>query len=331
MKIYSVILILLIFWRFDLKAQKSTENFVFFNLDRERIRESSFLLTHGFTGAQLKYTWRELEPQKDHYDFHSIYDDLEFLKKHHKKLFVQLQDVTFDTARINIPDYLIENPLYNGGADIQYQTNDVDSIIRQDGFVARRWDPLVAGRFYKLLSELGKKFDGKIEGICLPETSVGFGETGKLYPPGFTPDVYRDAIINQMKALRKAFPHSVVIQYANFMPGEWLPWNDRGYLESLYRFAEENNIGMGGPDIKIYKKAQMNHSYKFLKQYSDYIKTGMAVQWGNYEEINPKTGKQVTIAEILEFGENEIGTDYIFWCTQEPYYTKYLIPFIRNE
>ena len=88
---------------------------------------------------------------------------------------------------------------------------------------------------------------------------------------------------------------------------------------------------MGGPDIKIYKKAQMDHSYKFLKKFSKDIKTGIAVQWGNYEEINPKTGKQVTVDEIYTFGMDEIGLDYIFWCTQEPYYIDYLIPFLKKE
>ena len=106
--------------------------------------------------------------------------------------------------------------------------------------------------------------------------------------------------------------------------------DDKGYLESLYQFASENNIGMGGPDIKIYKKAQMDHSYQFLKKFSNDIRTGIAVQWGNYEEINPKTGKQVTVEEIYYFGNDEIGLDYIFWCTQEPYYTDHLIPFLKG-
>ena len=134
-----------------------------------------------------------------------------------------------------------------------------------------------------------------------------------------------------MEISKEAFHKSVVIQYANFMPGEWLPWEDKGYLESLYQCAAENDIGMGGPDIKIYKKVQMNHSYRFLKEFSNDIKTGIAVQWGNYEEINPKTEMEVTVDEIYKFGQNEIGLDYIFWCTQEPYYTNRLIPYLEKQ
>ena len=239
--------------------------------------------------------------------------------------------MTFDTARVNVPKYIRELPEYNGGVAIQYLTDDKENIIRQDGYVARRWDSKVAERFHLLISELGKHFDGKIEGVNFPETAVGFGDSGKLYPEGFTPEGYRNAILKQMKAGKKAFQNSVVLQYANFMPGEWLPWEDKGYLESLYQFAKEHNIAMGGPDIKIYKKAQINHSYKFLKTFSDDITTGVAVQWGNYEEINPKTARQVSIEEIHTFGKEEVGLDYIFWCTQEPFYSEHLHPYLEKQ
>lgn len=326
----SYLLVLIIFST-DLQAQKQIENFVFFNMDRHRIREVSFLTTKNIVGAQLKYTWRELEASKNDYNFQVIQDDLDYLASHGKKLFIQIQDVSFDTTRLLVPDYLITEPAYHGGVAIQYLTEDDDTIIKQDGYVARRWDLNVATRYGIFLNELGKQFDGLIEGINLPETAVGFGESGILYPDGFTPELYRDAIITQMKMAKQAFPKSVVIQYANFMPGEWLPWDDKGYLESLYQFASENEIGMGGPDIKIYKKAQMNHSYKFLKKFASSTRTGIAVQWGNYEELNPKTAQEVTVKEIYDFGKNEIDLDYIFWCTQEPYYTKDLIPFLKGE
>ena len=310
-------------------AQKNVEHFVFFGMDRERIQETSFLNHDGFEGAQLKYSWKELEPEKDKYDFGEIRNDLTFLKRHGKKLFIQLQDVTFDTARVFVPNYIMTDSKYGGGANIQYLTDDDENIIRQDGYMARRWDPNVAERFYNLIYALAREFDGKIEGLNFAETAVGFGESGKLYPDGFSPEIYRDAIIKQMEVARNAFQKSVVLQYANFMPGEWLPWKNHGFLESLYQFASEHDVAMGGPDIKIYKKAQMNHSCKFLKQFSDDIKTGIAVQWGNYEEINPKTGKQVTVEEIYNFGMDEIGLDYIFWCTQEPFYSHNLLPFLE--
>ncbi len=49
------------------RVSEGPKNFIFFNRDRERISEASFLKTASIIGAQLKYTWRELEPKRDQY------------------------------------------------------------------------------------------------------------------------------------------------------------------------------------------------------------------------------------------------------------------------
>src|SRR6266566_8099032 len=87
----------LIWWMFmslgcSAGAGESPRHYVFFNRDRERISDPAFLGTKAFEGAQLKYTWRELERAKDSYDFSAIQHDLAFLSSKGKKLFIQLQD-----------------------------------------------------------------------------------------------------------------------------------------------------------------------------------------------------------------------------------------------
>ena len=331
MKQILIALTLFLFTYNNVLAQKKIKNFIFFGLDRVRIHDTSFLNNDQITGAQLKYMWRELEQTENQYNLEFIQNDLDFLTSKGKRLFVQLQDVTFDTALCKpVPDYLITDKRYHGGVNIQYETNETDETTQVGGYVARRWDKQVVERFNELLTLLGRRFDGKIEGINLPETSVEFGTTGKLYPEGFTPGIYRNAIMEYMVMAKKAFPRSVVIQYANFMPGEWLPGDDKSYLKSLYEFASKGKIGMGGPDIKIYQKNHMNHGYKFLREYTNLITSGVAVQEGNYEEINPKTGKRVTVKEIYDFAKDYLVLDYIFWCTQEPYYSDELLPFLKT-
>jgi len=61
-------------------AAHAAHHYVFFNRDRERISEPVFLGTKAFAGAQLKYTWRELEPEKDAYDFSAIAKDLKMAR-----------------------------------------------------------------------------------------------------------------------------------------------------------------------------------------------------------------------------------------------------------
>lgn len=312
-------------------------HYVFFNLERRRISEPSFKDAAAWEGAQLKYTWRELEPQKDRYDFRAVREDLKVLDSRKKRLFLQFQDVSFGDSIVNVPRYLTEEAVYSGGADRQYRFEGEDeSRAVPEGWVARRWDPAVRARFQKLLAALGKEFDAGIEGVNLPETAVSFGESGRWFPRGFTFEKYRDAVIENMKALKAAFPKSVTMQYANFMPGEWLPENDRSYLRSVYREARRLRVGVGGPDLLPYKRGQMNHAYRFLREWSSggaagAAPAGIAVQWGNYEYINPQTGKRVTIPDLVRFADEYLRVRYIFWCMQEPFYSQELLPFIRRS
>ena len=71
-------------------------HFVYFSKDRDAVRNHPFLTMPQFSGAQIMYSWDQLEPLKDQYDFAIVYDDYEYLKSHWKKLFIQLQDVTFN-------------------------------------------------------------------------------------------------------------------------------------------------------------------------------------------------------------------------------------------
>jgi len=306
-------------------AAKSVHHYVFFGLDREKVKEAkSFLQTPAFEGAQIAYTWRQLEQGKDNYDFSEIREDLAFLNAHGKKLWIQFQDVSFNPNRVPVPKYLLNDPQYNGGADKQWRIpgNDESTAVHE-GWMARRWDPAVQERLYKLFAALGEEFDGRIEGINLSETSSIFGWTGKLFPKGYSEEIYRDAIIANMKALKRAFPKSIAMQYANFMPG------GRSDLEVVYKAARASHIAVGGPDLLPFRPFQQENSYPLLRESSGKVPTGLAVQEGNYEDIDRKTGKRASIGELLKFGTDDLKLDYIFWCTEEPYFSNELVPFLK--
>jgi hypothetical protein len=318
--------------RLDHRRMKPIHHYVFFGGERERIRTAtSFLESRNIEGAQVIYPWRMLEPRRGEYDFTPVRDDLAFLTSKGKKLWVQLQDVSFSESRINVPKYLLEDSAYHGGAAKQYTFHgENDSSATVAGWVARRWDPAVQDRFQKLLFALGKEFDGKIVGINLPETSIDFGETGRFFPAGFSVEGYREAIPANFKALKLAFPASVAMQYANFMPGEWRPSKDRGYLQGIYRAAKSAHVGVGGPDLLPYREGQLKSSYPLIRAASGFVPAGIAVQDGNLEQINPNTGKRVTVAELLEFAMQYLRVDYIFWGMQEPYYSGEVIPLLNR-
>ncbi|MCC6154062.1 MAG: DUF4962 domain-containing protein, partial [Candidatus Hydrogenedentes bacterium] len=280
------------------------------------------------TGAQLKYTWRELEPERDHYDLSLIGEDLSFLEEHNRKLFIQIQDVSFDEEKL-VPEYLMTDPAFGGGVARKYEEGE-DGKATFDGWVARRWDPAVRERFIRLLAAIGKEFDGRIEGINLPETSIGFGESGKYHPSGFTYEQYRDGVKATMRGARDAFPRSHVIQYANFMPGEWLPWDDKGYLRSVYAYAASIGIGVGGPDVLPHRKGQLSHSYPLIASRGISQIAGVAVQDGNLAEVNPESGKRVNARELYTFAKSTLKVNYIFWGVEEPFYSEDVIPFLES-
>lgn len=303
-------------------------HYVFYGMDREALhKDSLFLQSKGFEGAQVAYSWRQLEPAMDRYDFARIREDLKLLDQHGKKLWIQLQDVSFTNAHIPVPQYLLDDPRYNGGAAQQYQIEgDDESTGRPHGWAMRRWDPAVQERFHKLLAELGREFDGRIEGINFAETSVIFGATGRFFPAGFSFEGYRDAVILNMQALKRAFPKSVTLVYANFMPGEWRATNDRGYLVAVYRAARELGVGVGGPDLMPHRRGQLKTSYPLIRESSRSVPAGIAVQDGNLEEIDPKTGARVTVQQLIDFAANNLGAHYVFWGTQEPFYSADVLP-----
>ncbi|MDC7231862.1 MAG: hypothetical protein PQJ58_01425 [Spirochaetales bacterium] len=300
-------------------------HFVYFARDREAIESHSFLGVSRLEGAQIMYAWKQLEPEKGIYDFSLIEKDLQYLEKRGKKLFVQLQDSTFNPGRKAVPDYLLTSE-YGGGAVKMINDDGV-----HEGWAAKKWNPEVQKRFSGLLIELGKQFDGRIEGINLQETAAAGGSDD----PSFSPALYAEAIKRNMLAMKEGFSRSTVMQYANFMPGEWLPWEDEGYLRSIYAYGEQIGVGLGAPDLMITRRGQLNHALAMMHEHEYSVPLGIAVQDGNYigETGNTRVvSDRATIVPMLEgFAKGFLNVDYMFWSFQEPYFSEDVLPFFNPE
>lgn len=314
----------------SLNANGQIRHYLFIGMDRDLLKDSTTWTNDAFEGVQIAYSWRQLETEKDEYDFDMVYEDLELLKRHGKKLFIQIQDAAFSTKWTMVPKYLIEDSIYHGGMNLQYkfESND-ETKYRVLGGVARRWDPAVQKRLHKLYKTLGEAFDGRIGGINTEETAADFGE-GPLHPPGYSFKRYRDAIIENVMVLKKAFPNTVVMLYANFMPGGFIPGGDTTLLRSVYEAAWKKNIAVGGPDLLPYQRYQMNNSYQLIRESYQKVSSGVAVQDGTQEYIHPKTGKLVTAADIYSFAKEYLYVTYVFWGSEEPFLHSQVIPFLKT-
>lgn len=304
------------------RAPSTPQQFIFFGRDRARINESAFLTNPAIAGAQLRYTWRELEPARDQYAFQPILDDIAVLAAHGKRLFIQVQDATF-SATLPVPDYL-RSEEFNGGAERKWESGA--SGARFDGWVARRWDAQVRRRFAQLLDTLGRAADARIAGINLAETAISF-DNGGMPPRGYSPEQYAAGIKALMSAARRAFPRSVVIQYANFMPGDSPP--STPFLRDVYAHAAAIGVGVGGPDILPFRRFQRVNSLPLIGGRPADVLAGMAVQDGNLRDVNPATRRRVAVPELYRYAVEELHLDYIFWGTEEPFYTEEVLPFLR--
>ncbi len=278
------------------------------------------------TGAQIIYSWKQLEPKKGVYDFSKIENDLNFLNSIHKYLFIQLQDRSFEPTIFNIPDYIREDKIYHGGVAMQYDFPGEGKSITM-GWVARVWDPAVKERFHLLIEKLADQFDGKIYGINLPETAVDFDPNNP--PKDFTFDNYFRAELENIGMVKKSFHKSIVIQYVNFFPGEWN--NDHRYMSRLFSYAIQHQIGLGGPDVVPYRKAQMKNSYPFFHKFRGKLLTGMAIQEPDYTYKNPATEDYYKFSDFYEFTKNYLGASLLFWNVQKPFFTEQLMPKLNAQ
>ena len=279
------------------------------------------LKNNCINGVQIIYSWKQLEPKKNVYDFSKIEKDLELLNKAHKKLFIQIQDRSFTPDVFNVPDYIREEVMYHGGVEMQYDFPGEGKPITT-GWVARTWDPAVQERFQLLIQQLSAQFDGKIYGINLPETSADFDPNHM--PIDFTSDKYFDSVIDNIGYLKKTFQQSMVIQYVNFFPGEWD--NDHHYMSRLFAFAMKHNIGLGGPDVVPYKDSQMKNSYPFFHKHKGKVLTAVAIQEPDYTYKNPSTGDFYNFYDFYSFAKEFLGAAILFWNIEEPFFSNQLLP-----
>ncbi|MEP6509062.1 MAG: hypothetical protein ABJC63_12635, partial [Gemmatimonadales bacterium] len=109
------------------------------------------------------------------------------------------------------------------------------------------------------------------------------------------------------------------------------PTEDKLYLARVYGAAKNANVGVGGPDLMPFKPGQLKSSYPLIRGSASRVPTGIAVQDGNLEEINPNTCKRVTASELFDFARTYLKVDYIFWGTQEPYFSRDVVPTINRR
>ncbi|WP_323121150.1 hypothetical protein [Burkholderia alba] len=295
-------------------ASPAPQNFLYTSSDDLRAL-APLIQRPDIAGVQVVYNWKMLETSPGRYDFSRIDRDLAYLQGLRKQLFIQIQDRFFEPQARYVPQYLLEDRVYQGGLVPQFDHPGEGRPIG-NGWVAQQWNPAVRGRYQRLLAALADRFDARVAGINLPETAIDLDM--KRDNHGFSCDRYFAATLDNLGFAKRAFRRSQVVQYVNFWPCEWN--DDHRYMSRLFAFAQQNGIGLGGPDIVPGKASQMKNAYPFFHRYKGKLAlVAMAVQEPTLTYIDPQTGKPFTREAFTRYAQDYLGAGIIFWSAQSPW------------
>jgi hypothetical protein len=257
-------------------------------------------------GVSKRFYWADLEPKKDAYDLDAIKRDLALLKAHNKQLVVFITDKTFRPGKNPLPAYLAGYALPNGR-----------------GITAMRWDPVVIGRFVALNKALAREFDEdpNFKGVAFQESALMIGPDLRR-EHGYTPEKYRDALIQMLAESSQAFRRSQVFWYMNHLEG-----NDQ-YLGDIAKAVIGSRVVMGGPDILPYRR-RLQATYQLYEKFNGRLPLFCSAQDDSYRHdkndsrnmsnaavtryLRPPAEEYVPMEQIFLFARDKLHVNYLFW------------------
>lgn len=247
-------------------------------------------LRPGVEGLQVRYRWAELEPAFDQYYFVALGRDLDLMAQHGKRLVVFIEDKSFDGV-LPTPGYLM----------------DYTPANRNRGFTSIRWHPYVRERFQRLMQLIGAAFDKHpaFEGIALQESSPSLSDE-VLDAHGYTPELYRDSLIEAITVARQSCPTSQVFWYMNFLPRKQV------YIEHIAREAVKLDVAMGGPDVLPESASLQMLAYPYYEEYKQQLVLFNSMQHHSYGHKR-SDGTYWTLRELYEYAVDVLHVDYLFW------------------
>ena len=182
---------------------------------------------------------------------------------------------------------------------------------KQGGYTLELWSPTVITRYNALIKALGAQFDSNksFEGIATQESALSL-DSATLKANGYTPEKYRDALINMLRASTVSLPTSRVFWYMNFLTG------NQSYIGSIAAAVAPLGVVMGGPDDWPDNRSLQTMAYPYYTQFSGKMPLFIQVEPSNYQEPHMTSGfstKYWTMSELYKFAVTNLHVNYIFW------------------
>ena len=251
-------------------------------------------LQPGMVGMVRRYTWRSLEPSQGVYDFSVIKSDLAWSASHGTQLIAVILYKTADTSKAG-PAYLDAYEYHN----------------KVGGYALQLWSPTVITRYNALTKALGAQIDSNknFEGLADQESAVSL-DTASLKALGYTPEKYRDALINMLSAATVNLPTSRVFWFMNFLAG------NQSYIGSIAAAVAPLGVVMGGPDDLPDNRSLLTNAYPYYTQFAGKMPLFIQVEGSNYSALHTTSGyptKYWTMLELYQFALTKLHVNYMFW------------------
>ncbi len=251
----------------------------------------------GMQGFVKRYLWSKLEPTQGNYDFSEIQSDLNFVAGQGLHLIVMVENKTFKNLN-PMPPYL------QGSQYVQPN--------RKGGYTAVYWNSYVATRFKAVLTALGNRFDGNVafEGVIPGSESAPGLDDSILDATGYTPEKYRDALIDVLTTTAKAVPKSRVFWFMNYLP------RNQNYIANVAQAVSSVGVVMGGPDVEPDNSSLVNQAYPYYGQFQNKMDLFSQVEDECYSYPHKDTSyptKYWTPSEMFRYARDSLHVKYVFW------------------
>jgi hypothetical protein len=251
-------------------------------------------LQPGMAGFVRRYTWRSLEPSQGVYDFSVIKSDLAWAAAHGTQIIVVIKYKTDDAEKAG-PAYLDAYEYHN----------------TLGGYALELWSPLVVTRYNALIKALGAQVDSisNFEGVANQESALSVN-SATLKTLGYTPEKYRDALINMLSAATVSLPTSRVFWFMNFLAG------NQSYIGTIAAAVAPLGVVMGGPDDWPDNQSLESKTYPYYTQFAGKMPLFIQVEGANYAEPHMTSGyatKDWTMLELYQFALTKLHVNYMFW------------------
>jgi len=143
----------------------------------------------------------------------------------------------------------------------------------------------------------------------MQESALSFDDS-TLEAFGYSPEAYRDALIDVLTIASQEFSTSQVFWYMNFLP------QNQNYLNDIAIAVAPYGIAIGGPDVLPDSAPLVTLTYPLYDNFPAGTTLFNSIQYDSYSHRHEDQSSATmywTMDELFEFARDDLHVDYLFW------------------